>query len=150
MLGESCGKEKFNGDAIAMMHSLQQLDSELREDAQSRPYLIKAWVRIARCLEAEFAPFLPIVMNNLFASISQDIVIKEEAEDEDEVDGDEMENDNDGDIEYIETHDGSMIAVRTSLVEEQSKSLSVISSSSHPNPHPHPHPHLFHKNYNEL
>jgi hypothetical protein len=128
MLGESCGKEKFYGDAIAMMHSLQQLDSELREDAQSRPYLIKAWVRIARCLEAEFAPFLPIVMNNLLTSISQDIVVEDEADADggDAGDGDEMEND-DGDIEYIETHDGGMIAVRTSLVEEQSKSLSVIS-----------------------
>lgn len=118
MFGEASGREKFYNDAVAMMQSMVQLDSLLDKDSAARPYLMKAWVRIARCLGADFSAFLPFVMSNLLTAISQDVFLEDQEEED---------LDTRSDVEFLET-DAGWVAVRTSAVEEQSAALNVIIS----------------------
>jgi hypothetical protein len=112
LFGEASGKDVFAADAVAMMHSLAQTDPE----SGSMPYVMKAWVRIARCLGADFAPFLPYVITKLLMSLSQSIGTPVD-------DPDDVEDE--PDIQLIETDDGGWVAIRTSAVEEQSSALRV-------------------------
>jgi importin-5 len=72
MIGESSGKVKFYPDALQMMNALVELQSQLQDDAEVRKYIMKAWVRIARCLGVEFLPFLQLVLEKLLTAITQD------------------------------------------------------------------------------
>ena len=109
MFGEASGKEKFHQDALEMMHSMAQLDIEFTEESSARPYLMKAWVRVARCLGTEFSPFLPLIMGHLLKAVSQDIKILS-----DDLDDLENELENQSDVEYAETDEG-WVAVRHPL-----------------------------------
>jgi importin-5 len=117
LFGEASGKDTFAADAVALMNSLSQVDPE----SGSMSYVMRAWVRIARCLGDDFAPFLPHVISKLLKSLSQSIEIPEVD------DPDDLEDQ--PDVEIIDTDDGGWVAIRTSLVEEQSSALRVTIQS---------------------
>ena len=112
LVGESSGKDKFSSDAVEMMNSLVTLQNSLSEDSEARRPLMKAWVRIARCLGAEFLPYMQLVMQKLLIAIGQDVTAGTG-----DIDLDDL--DNRDDIDLLETDDGGWIAVRTAAVEEQ-------------------------------
>ena len=124
IVGESCGKDRFYNDANEMMNHLVSLSKQVDEDAEIRRYILKAWVRIARCLGAEFLPFLQIVMEKLFLAISQDVNVKIPEGDDEEDAYAEMEQRSD--IHMLETPDGGWIAVRSAAVEEQSSACQLL------------------------
>ena len=119
MIGESAGKEKFYKDAIEMMTFLSsvQTDTFGGNEAEVKKYLLKAWIRIARCLGAEFVPFLPIIMSHLLDAITQDITANDIENPEDA--------DDRSDIEMIESDKG-WVAVRTAAVEEQASACQLV------------------------
>jgi hypothetical protein len=113
MFGEASGKEIFAADATAMMHSL----AEMAPESGSLSCMMKAWVRIARCLEEDFLPFLPFVMSTLLKVLSQDVRVTGE-----DADGNDL--DERSDVDFIDTEEG-FVAIRTSAIEEQSSALKV-------------------------
>jgi hypothetical protein len=118
-VGEASGKIKFYPDALEMMSTLVQVQSQISEDSDIRKYILKAWVRIARCLEAEFLPFLPLVMEKLLAAITQDL-----SAGTGDIDLDTL--DERSDIEMVEMEDGCWKAVRTAAVEEQATACQLV------------------------
>lgn len=116
MVGEASGKEKFYPDALEMMNSLVAMGSELDEGSEARTYLMKAWVRIARCLGSDFLPFLKLVMSQLMTAIQQEVTA-------DNVDMDDWETRSD--IHMVEMESG-WVAVRTAAVEEQSSACQLV------------------------
>lgn len=120
LVGESSGKEKFYPDALEMMTLLVSMQGDNdKEDSGNRGYLMKAWTRIARCLGAEFHPYLPLVMDNLVSSITQDV-----SAGTGDIDLDDL--DDRSDIDVIEDADGMLKAVRTSAVEEQGTACQLL------------------------
>lgn len=119
LVGEASGKVKFYPDALEMMRSLDSMQSVLAPSSEGHKYLMKAWVRVARCLGQEFLPFLHIVMEKIITSMSQNI-----SDGTGDLDFDELEDRSD--IEIIETQDGSFMAVRTAAVEEQSSACQLL------------------------
>jgi hypothetical protein len=119
MVGESAGKDKFYNDAIEMMTFLSSLQTDTfgGNEAEVKKYLLKAWIRIARCLGAEFVPFLPIIMGHLLEAITQDVTAKDIENPEDA--------DDRSDIEVVESETG-WVAVRTAAVEEQASACQLV------------------------
>lgn len=119
LFGEASGKDIFAADAVSLMSSLAQVDPE----SGSMSYVMRAWVRIARCLGDDFSPFLPYVISKLLKSLNQSIELPG-IEDPDDLE-------DQPDVEIIDTEDGGWVAIRTSLVEEQSSALRVIIHAIH-------------------
>ena len=117
MFGESSGKEKFQDDAREMMHSMVHLESQFGENSLARPFLMRAWVRVARCLGTEFTPFLPLIMGNLLKAASMELEIITRDIDED------IETQED--VEILEDDEGWAV-VRSSAVEEKSAALNLV------------------------
>jgi hypothetical protein len=118
IVGEASGKVKFHQDALDMMQSLSALQETMDEESEAKKYLLKAWVRIARCLGSDFLPFFPMVMSKLLVAISQDISSGTGG-----INLEELEQRSD--VEIIETEDG-WLAVRTAAVEEQSTACQLM------------------------
>ena len=123
LVGESSGKSKFYPDALALMQSLvgvhQQRElavAQGHEVVDETKYLLKAWVRIARCLGAEFSPFLQGVMEKILVAINQDVTAECDLEDIEER----------SDIDVLENQDGTYMCVRTSAVEEQASACQLL------------------------
>ena len=76
------------------------LSSMSSSQIEGKIYILKAWVRIGRCLGVDFLPYMPMVISQLLASISQDV-----RADIGELD---IENiDERSDIDVIENEDGN-------------------------------------------
>ncbi len=123
LVGESSGKSKFYPDALSLMQSLvgvhqqrQLAASQGHEVVDETKYLLKAWVRIARCLGAEFSPFLQGVMEKILVAINQDISAACDLEDIEDR----------SDIDVLENQDGTYTCVRTSAVEEQASACQLL------------------------
>ena len=118
MVGECVGKEKFHTDAVEMMNTLVSLQA--LEDMKK--YLLKAWVRIARCMGKDFIPYLQPVMVQIFVAIEQNI-----SQGTGDIDLDELDDlEKRSDIDIIEDADGMWIAVRTAAVEEQASACELL------------------------
>lgn len=118
-VGEAAGKDKFYNDSIEMMSFLSSLQTDTfgGNEAEVKKYLLKAWIRIARCLGSEFVPFMPIIMGHLLEAITQDITAKDIENPEDA--------DDRSDIEVVESDKG-WVAVRTAAVEEQASACQLV------------------------
>lgn len=124
LVGESCGKTKFYCDATEMMNHLAAMSTQVDEDSDVRRYILKAWVRIARCLGAEFLPFLSTVMEKLFQAISQDVHVEIPEGDDQEAIFAEMEKRSD--IHMMESGSGEWVAIRSAGVEEQASACQLL------------------------
>jgi len=124
LVGESCGKTKFYCDATEMMNHLAAMTTQVDEESEVRRYILKAWVRIARCLGAEFLPFLSTVMEKLFQAISQDVQVEIPEGDDQEAIFAEMEKRSD--VHMMESGTGEWVAIRSAAVEEQASACQLL------------------------
>ena len=113
LLGESSGRDIFYADALEMVSLLNEFHRRFerdREDSSSdvEIFVLKAWVRIARCMGPEFAPYLDSLVSRVMHFVEQDISASG-------VDAEEAEQRSD--IVLVETDHGWQ-AVRTAAVEE--------------------------------
>lgn len=124
IVGESAGPDKFKPDAMKMMTALVQMQQSdtvpqaYHSDAQS--YILKVWVRIARCLGADFLPFLPLVAEKILPVLRIDLTAGTG-----DVDLDDPSLETRSDIDILETNDGFLV-VRTSAVEEQGSACELL------------------------
>lgn len=118
LLGESSGKRKFYPDAVEMMNTLITMQDQLDSESESKKYILKAWVRIARCLGVEFLPYLQVVIQKILIAVSQDVRAAGNI--------DLNTIDERSDIDVIEDNDGTLMYVRTSAVEEQASACQLL------------------------
>jgi hypothetical protein len=116
IVGEASGKQLFYQDALQVMDAMSRTyrggDSLF---SLERRYMLKAWVRIAKCLGTDFLPFLGMVVPPLMEAIRVQV----------EVDPEEAENEDDSDIDEVEV-EGGVVAIRTSAVEEQATGCQMM------------------------
>jgi hypothetical protein len=79
---------------------VQMLSSISTSQMEGKKYILKAWIRIGRCLGVDFLPYMPMVMELLLASISQDV-----RADVGDIDLENLEERSD--IDVIENEDGN-------------------------------------------
>ncbi|CAM9996505.1 unnamed protein product, partial [Discosporangium mesarthrocarpum] len=126
LVGATVGKERFGVDALAVMETMVQAQAGgLDDDDPTKVYMLRAWVRICKCLGPDFAPYLPLVMPPLLtaaaAKVEVDLPPDERASGElGEVD------DVDSDVDCMEGLDGQVVAVRTCLLEEQATACQML------------------------
>ena len=128
VVGEASGS-KFRADALAMMHTLAQAgDSSASGGAltlalspEAQGHVLKVWVRLARCLEGDFLPFLPLVMSKIMPFLTADI-----SSGTGDVDLNDPSLEDNADIDVIETDNGMLVAVRCSAVEEQVAACELV------------------------
>eukprot|EP01002_Notosolenus_urceolatus_P005158 NODE_236_length_2413_cov_15.170474_g183_i0.p2 GENE.NODE_236_length_2413_cov_15.170474_g183_i0~~NODE_236_length_2413_cov_15.170474_g183_i0.p2 ORF type:complete len:669 (-),score=305.34 NODE_236_length_2413_cov_15.170474_g183_i0:405-2306(-) len=81
-LATAVGKEKFAAHAqqvLGLMHQIETSNDD--NDDGSRRQMLGAWARVAKCLGADFAPYLPTVMQRLIALISSEEDVVEVGQD---------------------------------------------------------------------
>eukprot|EP00762_Andalucia_godoyi_P001189 ANDGO_02026.mRNA.1 Importin subunit beta-3 len=72
LIGLSVGKEQFAKDALEIMQIMfSTQSSKLETDDPQIAYLQTAWVRIAKCLGNDFAPYIPAVVPPLIAQAAK-------------------------------------------------------------------------------
>eukprot|EP01035_Chromulina_nebulosa_P018242 gene18242-23915_t len=95
--------------------------SLLDDSNESNQLILKSWVRIARCLGADFKPYLSLVMDKLFQLITQNL-----SEGTGDIDLNDDTIDERSDIQIVENSDGSYQIMRTSAIEEQSLACQLV------------------------
>ena len=120
VVGQAAGKDKFRHDALSLMHSLVGLHEAMAPEAEAQAYMLQAWVRIAPCLEADFLPFLPLVVGRIVQALSTDITAGTG-----DVDLDDPELGDRPDIEVLDTIDGYLV-VRTAAAEDQATACQLV------------------------
>ncbi|CAN0226501.1 unnamed protein product [Pylaiella littoralis] len=125
LVGATVGKERFGVDALSVMQLMVQAQaSGLDDDDPTRVYMLRAWVRICKCLGPDFVPYLPLLMPPLLASASANVEVElpSGGDDSDGADVDEL----DSDVDCMEGLDGEVVAVRTWALEEQATACQMI------------------------
>ncbi|CAM9729618.1 unnamed protein product, partial [Ectocarpus sp. 12 AP-2014] len=125
LVGATAGKERFGVDALSVMQLMVQAQaSGLDDDDPTRVYMLRAWVRICKCLGPDFVPYLPLVMPPLLAAASANVEVElpSGGGDSDGADVDEL----DSDVDCMEGLDGEVVAVRTWALEEQATACQMI------------------------
>lgn len=120
VVGQAAGKDKFRHDALSLMRSLVGMHEAMAPEAEAQAYMLQAWVRIAPCLEADFLPFLPLVVGRIVQALSTDITAGTG-----DVDLDDPELGDRPDIEVLDTLDGYLV-VRTSAAEDQATACQLV------------------------
>jgi hypothetical protein len=86
VLGEAAGRDLFYNDAVEMVGVLSQLQarSALSGSTDLELHVLRAWVRIARCLGTDCGPHLGFIVSKLLALITQDLSAEVADDDDDE------------------------------------------------------------------
>lgn len=122
LLGEAAGKERFYADAIDIVAFLRTLQSKIDtnvgivKSSDLQMFVLKAWVRVIRCIGVEALPHLDELVSKILGLITQDVRA-------DYDDGDDAEQRSD--VVMVETEEGWQ-AVRSAAVEEQSEALQML------------------------
>lgn len=127
LVGSTVGKERFGVDALSVMQLMVQAQaSGLDADDPTRVYMLRAWVRICKCLGPDFVPYLPLVMPPLLAAASANVEVDLPSRGEEDegygVDVDDL----DSDVDCMEGLNGEVVAVRTYALEEQATACQMI------------------------
>lgn len=115
LLGVAVGKEKFLPDAREAIGEM--LKTTFEADDLQREYINEASERICKCLKADFAPFLPAMLPNLFKALT--------LEGTDVAPTGKDEDDDDGSV-TIQTGDGKLMKVQTSKFEEATQAVNLL------------------------
>eukprot|EP00981_Chlorochromonas_danica_P012393 scaffold4877_cov171-Ochromonas_danica.AAC.8 len=102
LLGEAAGMECFLQDAREIMTILNTTKQPGKEQEDLGG--IKAYVRIARCLGADFAPYLSVTMQKISHALAQDVIVS----DHDDHTGSNGNNgdEEDQDVDMVESAEG--------------------------------------------
>ncbi|KAF6254101.1 armadillo-type protein [Scenedesmus sp. NREL 46B-D3] len=119
LVGMAVGRERFRGDAQAVMAFMQGLAAAPMEaDDPTQSYMLQAGARLCKALGPEFLPYLPVVMPPLLAAARLEPEMK--------VHDPELEEyEDDDDVEHIQLGD-KVLAIRTSSLEEKATACNMI------------------------
>eukprot|EP00756_Hemistasia_phaeocysticola_P039237 Hpha_TRINITY_DN16803_c1_g8::TRINITY_DN16803_c1_g8_i1::g.150572::m.150572/K20222/IPO5, KPNB3, RANBP5; importin-5 len=119
---ESAGKEAFAADASAVVGYLQSVAGQGFNDDDPRAAAVQdAWVKLAKCLGAEFAPLLPLLVPKLLEAASQEGMM-EILEEGQKAEGEGVET-----IALNIAGAGEKnIAIRTGVIQEKEAALIAI------------------------
>jgi len=121
MVGEASGKNKFCNDAIAMMDTLVLLDAQTESGSSINRFLLKVWVRIARCMGSDFLPYLRPVLQKILESVEQNVYEARGGYEDEALQDMEARSD----VDVVEGNDG-WVAVRTTAIEEQACACQLV------------------------
>jgi hypothetical protein len=101
LVGMAVGRERFRGDAAAVMAFMAQLSAaQLDADDPTHSYMLQAGARLCKALGPEFLPYLPLVMPPLLKSARLEPEVKVSSADEPDDD-----DEDDDDVEHIQLGD---------------------------------------------
>eukprot|EP00903_Cladosiphon_okamuranus_P012399 g11621.t1 len=128
LVGGTVGKERFGVDALSVMQLMVQAQAGgLDDDDPTRVYMLRAWVRICKCLGPDFVPYLPLLMPPLLAAASANVEVELPSSQSGGADSDAVDVDDlDSDVDCMEGLDGEVVAVRTWALEEQATACQMI------------------------
>jgi len=129
LIGLAVGKDKFANDAYEVMTFMQAVTSAgLDADDPLISYFQQAAGRICKVLEADFLPYLPIVMPSLLASAGAkpDITVRNLGEDDEEdLEGEENGEEEEDDVETF-LLGGKRVSLKTSILDEKATACSMV------------------------
>ena len=124
LVAMAVGRDTFAPHAPSLVQAMLGLQAAPSDADDPIPaYLLQAWARLAKCLKADFAPYLPTVMPPLLAAAGAKVDVNVCGEDED--DGDVAPDDGDEDVEYIRAGD-KIISIRTSALEDKATAVNML------------------------
>ena len=126
LIGVAVGKEIFGNDARDTMELLMRTQQQGFENDDPQQYqILQAYARIAKCLGADFVPYLNFIMPYLLnaAGVEPEVVYTDvDEEDEGEQEGMESITFN------LKGLGGKRISIRTSTLEEKSLACHLLHS----------------------
>jgi len=121
MVGEASGKSKFYNDAIAMMDTLVVLHASTESSSNMNRFLLKSWVRIARCMGNDFVPYLRPVLQKILEAVEQNVYEAQGDSEDERLQDMEVRSD----VDVIEGATG-WVAIRTVAIEEQACACQLV------------------------
>ena len=122
LVAMAVGKDTFAPHAASLVQVMLGLQAAPADADDPIPqYLLQAWARLAKCLKADFAPYLATVMPPLLAAAGAKVDVNV-CEDED---GDVAPDDGDEEVEYIRAGD-KIISIRTSALEDKATAVNML------------------------
>ncbi|KAJ3166468.1 hypothetical protein HDU88_003336 [Geranomyces variabilis] len=123
LIALAVGKETFVKDAPELIELLRATQAGIQDsDDPQSSYLLAAWARLCKVLEADFVPYLPFVLAPLLASAKLkpdfSFIDSDEAEEK-------LREAEDEDWEMVEV-DGQRIGIKTTVLEEKCTAVEMI------------------------
>ena len=124
LIGLAVGGEKFKADASEVMQLLlssQVKGEEMADDDPQMSYMISAWARICKILGAEFAPYLPMVMDPVMktASMKPEVALL----DNDEVEGVGEDSE---DWQFVQLGEQQNFGIKTAGLEDKATACQML------------------------
>lgn len=117
IIGLSVGEEQFAADGMEGMNALLYLfKSGLEDDDPVKDYLQEALGRMCKALHKTFAQYLPTLVGPMLEVLQTKPVVIEDEDEEDE------------DMTMVMVSEGKCIGLRTSLLEEQERTLEMLTN----------------------
>lgn len=121
--GSASIQNSFNACLPGFLNHMAKLEEQLRScpaDDPMREFLPSAWLRLARLMEREFAPWLSVILPSLLHTAGSKVVFTEIPED----------NDEEGESELIPTArvNGRNVGINTSSLTEKASALESLGS----------------------
>ncbi|GLD97930.1 hypothetical protein PINS_up006627 [Pythium insidiosum] len=132
LVAVAVGKDVFGPDALGVMTVMADMQNTpaIVENEGIRTYLLQAWVRLAKCLGAAFASYLPVVMPTLLAAAAQQAEFEVDptmlpggGDDAASSDGSELSMSDD--IQLAQVND-RCLSIRTSVLEEKATACQLL------------------------
>ncbi|CAL2030081.1 unnamed protein product [Caenorhabditis brenneri] len=118
LIGYAVGKEHFHATAIEILNLLGDGMKDLAIDDPQYSYMISSWTRFCSILGADFAPFLPVVMDPVLraARYRPDFNIFNNEDIQDQEEG----------VEYHGIGGEKTVGIRTSGLEEKATACDML------------------------
>ncbi|KAI9089986.1 armadillo-type protein [Phlyctochytrium arcticum] len=123
LISLAVGKTTFAPNAVELIDLLRQSQESITDaDDPQSSYLLAAWARVCKVLEADFVPYLPYVLPPLLhsAQLKPDYALIDSEEDEETV---RDKYDDDWEMLVI---DGQRIGIRTTVLEEKCTAVEML------------------------
>ncbi|KAI8917831.1 hypothetical protein PhCBS80983_g00962 [Powellomyces hirtus] len=123
LIALAVGKDTFAPDAGALIELLRVTQESITDpDDPQSSYLLAAWARICKVLEADFVPYLSFVLPPLMksAQLKPDFALIDSTEDEETI-----REKYDEDWEMLEV-DGQRIGIKTTVLEEKCTAVEML------------------------
>lgn len=123
LIALAVGKEVFAPNAAELIEILRQTQESITEaDDPQSSYLLAAWARLCKVLEADFVPYLQFVLPPLLhsAQLKPDFALIDADEDEDTV---RDKYDEDWELLVV---DGQRVGIRTTVLEEKCTAVEML------------------------
>lgn len=131
LIGLAVGKATFASDAQEIMKIMAEMQNtpKIVGNEWIRTYLLQAWARCCKCLEKDFASYLPVVMPTLlFAAMQQaEFEVDPSTLADDDDDSSSAAGTDSEDIQIAQVND-RCLSIRTSVLEEKATACQLLTS----------------------